>query len=258
MIDMTPSGMLDSLDLSMFSDQDILNTVLQRSEVLHDLDRPGKLIRQWSKGNPELLQNEVSKRGPELLRRAISILYLEYLELKPALDRLKPKKLVDIGCGYAFIDLFIARDYNSSITLIDLEENGATHFGFQAEGAAYSNLAVAKKFLTANGTSSRKIKTINPREDDLSSVKNVDLAMSLLSCGFHYSVRTYDEFWRGNVKSDGAIILDLRSNKAEGQLGEMIKIGAVSEITSGDKWQRVLVQKAKSSNCLTSALVGQN
>ncbi|MFV1441060.1 hypothetical protein VWZ88_06195 [Phaeobacter sp. JH20_36] len=235
------SSVVETLDLSMFSEADILNTVLQRSEVLFDLDRPGRPIRRWSKGKPEELQDEVARRGDLLLKRAISVLYLEYLALKPTLETLAPKHVADIGCGYGFIDLFLAREFACAITLIDLEDNEATHFGFDAEGAAYSSLSTARAFLTANGVAD--VTTVNPGREDPNRIGDVDLALSLLSCGFHYPVSTYETFWKNSVKPDGAIILDLRDAEAAPQRALLGQIGALHDLWSGEKWTRIQVRK---------------
>jgi len=240
---MVRSDAIAALDLSMFTNQDIHNTILQRSEVLYDVNRPGVMIRQWSNGDPSALEAEVSARGTLLLKRAISTLYLEYLALKPTLDKISPGRVADIGCGYGFIDLFVAKEYDCDIILIDLEANDRKHFGFQAEGAAYTSLVTAKKFLIQNGVPARKVKTLNPDKDSLADVKNIDLAMSLLSCGFHYPVGTYSDFWANSVTEMGSIILDLRNAKTEAQLSEMIQIGSVRALWKGNKWNRVLVQK---------------
>lgn len=241
--EMVSSGAIAALDLSMFADEDIRNTILQRSEVLYDLDRPGVVIRQWSNGDPSAIETEVNARGTLLLKRAISVLYLEYLALKPTLDMISPERVADIGCGYGFIDLFVAKEYGCDIVLIDLETNDRKHFGFQAEGAAYTSLVKAKKFLVQNGVPARRVKTINPDKDSLADIKNIDLAMSLLSCGFHYPVSTYFDFWKNSVRETGSIILDLRNAKTETQLSEMIQIGSVRALWNGSKWNRVLVQK---------------
>lgn len=238
------SQLVNTLDLSMFSEKDILNTVLQRSEVLFDLDRRGLPIRQWSKGKPEALQAEVARRGDLLLRRAISVLYLEYLALKPTLASLAPKHVADIGCGYGFIDLFIARDFQPALTLIDLESNDATHFGFHAEAAAYSSLATARAFLLANGVAAEAVTTLNPGHEDATRITEVDLALSLLSCGFHYPANTYARFWETSVKQDGSIILDLREAGAARQREELSQIGALRDLWRGEKWARVLVRKS--------------
>ena len=241
--EMVRSDAIAALDLSMFTNEDIRNTILQRSEVLYDLDRPGVMIREWSNGNPSALEAEVNARGTLLLKRAIAVLYLEYLALKPTLDKISPERVADIGCGYGFIDLFLVKEYGCDIILIDLETNDRKHFGFQAEGAAYTSLMTAKKFMVQNGLPAKKVNTINPDKESLANIKDIDLAMSLLSCGFHYPVSTYFDFWTNSVREGGSIILDLRNAKTETQLSEMIQIGSVRALWKGTKWNRVLVQK---------------
>lgn len=243
--EMVDSDTIQSLDISMFSHKDMVNSVLQRSEVLFDLDHPGLPIRQWSNGDPRLLNKEIDERGTLYLRRVISALYLEFQKLNPTLKTLPHERIADIGCGYGFIDLFIAREYGASLTLIDLEDNDATHFGFKAKGAAYSSLETAKNFLIANGVPSSQVQTLNPDSSDPAKVKNIDLAMSLLSCGFHYPVSTYANFWENSVTPDGAIILDLRGASGETQLQELIQVGAVRSLWKGEKSHRILVQKFK-------------
>lgn len=183
-------------------------------------------------------------RGQLLLKRAISVLYLEYLALKPTLDQILPKRVADIGCGYGFIDLFIAKEYGCDITLIDIETNDKAHFGFQDEGAAYTSLETAKRFLTQNSVSDEKVVTKNPGKDDLNGIKKVDLALSLLSCGFHYPTSRYANFWENNVSENGSIILDLRNARTETQLLELIQIGSIRTLWKESKWNRILVQKS--------------
>lgn len=242
--DMVRSDAIAALDLSMFTDQDIQNTILQRSEVLYDVNRSGAVIRKWSNGDPSALEAEVKARGRLLLKRAIATLHLEYLALKPILDKISPGRVADIGCGYGFVDLFVAKEYGCDIILIDLETNDQKHFGFQAQGAAYTSLKTAKNFLVKNGVPERQVTILNPEKDGLAAVKNIDLAMSLLSCGFHYPVSTYSDFWAKSVMESGSIILDLRNAKMEAQLSELIHIGSVRALWKGSKWNRVVVRKS--------------
>jgi SAM-dependent methyltransferase len=235
------------LDLSAFSSADIVNTVLQRTEVLFDQPRRRRLIRAWTGGDDAPLRAAVDERGEVFLRRAIGALFAEYLELKPLLERLAPKKVADIGCGYAFFDLFLARDFDAKLVLIDLEESDARHFGISEEGAAYASLAVAKAFLRANGVPARSIRTLNPRENDPEKLKDVDLALSLLSCGFHYPVSTYEAFFRDTVLPEGAIILDLRNARGVWrQRAVLEEIGRVTTLSDEGKASRLLVEKAHS------------
>lgn len=230
------------MDFGAFGPDDIVNTVLQRSEILFDQHRPGRLIRAWSQGDQGPLTDKVSEMGPELLRRAAAVIYLEYSELKPVLQDLAPKRIADIGCGYAFFDLFAARDFGSKLVLIDLEENDSRHFGFQQTGAAYSSLDVAKKFLTDNGVAAGRIETVNPEKRDVSRFKGVDLAVSFLSCGFHYPVSTYRGFFAKVLDDSGALILDVRLSSGSDQVDQLGAMGKVTDISTFDKRRRVLVR----------------
>lgn len=156
------------------------------------------------------------------------------------------KKIADIGCGYALFDLFLAKEYDSKLNLIDLESNESRHFGFKEEGAAYSSLANAKDFLIANGVKKTSIKTFNPETDDLSKITKLDYAFSFISCGFHYPWSTYEEFFRTNVAPTGRIILDVRSHKLNNHLREMSSMGYMRSIVmaANNSADRIMIVKS--------------
>ncbi|MCC6008532.1 MAG: class I SAM-dependent methyltransferase, partial [Rhodobacteraceae bacterium] len=89
----------EALDVSMFSRGDLLNLILQRSEVLDDIPRPGRLIKAWTEGNPAPLEEQVERLGPEIARRAFARIRTECEVLDPVLKRLAPKRVADIGCA---------------------------------------------------------------------------------------------------------------------------------------------------------------
>ncbi len=160
--------------------------------------------------------------GPEFeaLRAEITTFVMAEIEetfaaIRPVFDKIKPKSLADIGCGYAFIDLLIYRATGCRLTLIDIEETERIYFRYHPEGAGYSNLSVARAFLEANGVPTAKITTLNPKSGDLSGLPPVDMAMSLLSCGFHYPVATYMDFIRSHVGK--GVVMDLRRRAPEGR-----------------------------------------
>jgi len=165
-----------------------------------------------------------------LMRRAAAVIWLEYQQLKPVIDRIAPRSLADIGCGYALFDLFHWRDFPGRLLLIDIESTEERHFGFQHKGAAYSNLRVAARFLQDNGVRSADIACLNPETQDLRIAPQVDLAVSFISCGFHYPCRTYQEFFRTGVADDGHVILDLRARKAARERRVLDPLGQVSDL----------------------------
>ncbi len=238
-------SVVDALDFGAFDENDLLNLVLQRSGVLFDIPRSGRLIREWSAGNAAPLEAVVQKLGVEIARRAAAIIYAEFLGIKPVLDRLDTGFVADIGCGYAMFDLFLGRAFGARILLVDIEENDARHFGFAGSGAAYASLDVARRFLQDNGLAGDRIKTVNPLKEDLGRFNGITLATSFLSCGFHYPVSTYTGFFRNQLCDDGAIILDRRKRDRGAQLADLRALGNIEVLKDGDNFERILVKKRK-------------
>ena len=232
------------LDLSALAPGDLVNLILQRSEVMFDIPRSGRIIRAWNAGDDGPINAVVADKGAEIARRAAAVIHAEYQALRPVLDEIAPGAIADIGCGYAFFDLFAARDYGCDVTLIDLETNTRRHFGFRDEGAAYSSLSVARALLVANGVSTTRIATLNPGRDDVLSAPEADLAVSFLSCGFHYPVDLYLEFFRKVVAPDGTILLDLRAATADAQLAALTPFGTVTDLPAPEKARRIRLQKS--------------
>jgi SAM-dependent methyltransferase len=238
------SDVIRGLDMSMFSDEDLLNLILQRSEVLFDLPRSGRIIRAWNAGDERPIRECVQTYGEKIARRAAGVIHAEYRALAPILRPDPVKRVADIGCGYAFFDLFLARDTKATVLLIDIEQNSRRHFGFAAEGAAYSNLSIARRLLEVNGISAKRIETLNPVRDDLTAAKPVDLAVSFLSCGFHYPVSSYASYFRDGVVPGGKILLDLRAAAADEQLADLQRLGKVEDLAAPNKARRILLRKA--------------
>lgn len=231
------------LQFAAFGQSDLVNLILQRSEVLGDLPRMGQVIRAWNEGDSAPILAQAERLGAEIARRAAGVIHAEYLLLKPVLAALKLHRIADIGCGYAMFDLFAARDLGAHLLLIDIESNERRHFGFAEAGAAYSSLAVARAFLEQNGVHAATMATLNPTSMDPVSAGPVDLAVSFLSCGFHYPVETYLEYFDRGVTRDGAVILDLRATTAEAQIRALAPLGAISDLPSPPKARRVLLRK---------------
>jgi len=234
-----------ALDLGMFDQQDLVNLILQRSEVLYDVPRAGRVIREWNNGNMDLIVEQVERLGHEIAYRTAAVIHAEYRNMAPLLQQLAPNRVADIGCGYAFFDLFLARDIGTKLLLIDLESNERRHFGFKKEGAAYSSLARAKEMLAANQVASEDIRTINPEKEDPAESDKVDLVTSFLSCGFHYPVSLYDRFFTTAIKPAGSAIIDLREATAEQQLKQLETYGltVTKPLDSAAKVKRVLLGK---------------
>lgn len=224
------------IDFSMIDDRQLINLCLQRSNRLK------KIIPNRSKAGDawgEKMARAVRKHRDEILSHVFQELSDVFATIVPALDEVSPGSVADIGCGQAFIDLLIYRRLACSLTLIDIETSDDLHFGFAQEGAGYADLENARAFLIANGVPDLAIRTINPRRTSLEEAGRIDMAVSLLSCGFHYPVSTYDDFFRTQV--DRAILLDCRN----GKVGEaaLAAYGSVRMIGAEKRHTRFLCRK---------------
>ncbi|MBV1868728.1 MAG: class I SAM-dependent methyltransferase [Marinosulfonomonas sp.] len=236
-------SVITGLDVSAFERDDLVNVILQRSEVLWDQPKPGAVIRSWRAGDMGPINAAVDRLGEDIARRAAAVIHAEFRSLEPVLSQSSPKIIADIGCGYAFFDLFAARYFNCDLVLIDLEQNEHRHFGFQEEGAAYSSLSVARQMLLDNGVEDAAIRLLNPNQEDPASCRDIDLAFSFLSCGFHYPVSSYIPFFEKSVADEGSIILDLRSKTAQAQQKAVSHIGVIEHLPARGKSTRIHLKK---------------
>lgn len=240
------SARIRDLDTSALSKHDVLNLILQRSEIIGDQPKPNTYIKAWMGGDAEPLLQLIDKVGQDdLIRRAAAFILLEYEALQPRLAAQPPGAATDIGCGYAIFDLFLAQDFDCDLTLIDLEESDERHFGFEQTGAAYSNLEVAKAFLLANGIAAKRITTVNPNTQSVADITEQDLVVSFISCGFHYPWNTYETFFRDAVKPGGRVILDLRQRTLERTREEISGLGVFEDLSvgAGGKAARVMLTR---------------
>ncbi len=234
-----------ALDVSGFGLGDMVNLILQRSEILVDTPRGVRPVHAWTAGDNGPILSEVDRLGEEIPRRVAGVIHAEYRAMKAAILSLTPKRIADIGCGYAIWDLFAARDTGADIVLIDIEANDNRHFGFAEVGAAYTSLAGARDFLKRNGVPESRVRTINPKTADLRAIEPVDLAVSFASCGFHYPVDPYLDFFRDQVVPTGAILLDIRRGAGRAQLSALSALGkADPDLPGHPKGRRILVRKA--------------
>ena len=224
------------LDFSMFSDADVLNLCLQRGT------RAGPLLppktRRLTDHNGKV-QEVISEKRDEIFGIVFEEISEIFETFKKTMGSFKPKRIADIGSGYAFVDLMIHRAFKCDLLLIDIEETDSIHFGYKDNGAGYSDLNTAREFLVANGVADDKITTINPKHQDLSAAGDVDVALSLISCGFHYPVSTYNAFYEAQVKK--AIMLDLRRGRTG--LEELLPHGTLELVAKGGHHDLILCKK---------------
>ena len=72
-------------------------------------------------------------------------------------------------------------------------------------------------------------------------IRGVDLAVSFLSCGFHYPLSTYEGFFSNVLAGGGAMIVDVRQTQGSEKDAELQEYGDTREISLFNKRRRVLV-----------------
>ncbi|HEY0606233.1 MAG TPA: class I SAM-dependent methyltransferase, partial [Herpetosiphonaceae bacterium] len=155
--------------------------------------------------------------------------------------------VLDIGCGVAGIDAFIARHYpgrDLRFFLLDKSEVEQNVFYlFKSQGAFYNSLAVARTLLTDNGIPPECVQLVEANDrNEINIDSQVDLVLSLISWGFHYPVATYLDRVRELLSDDGVLILDVR--RGTGGLEDLRRAFRQIEIVqSADKFDRVLARK---------------
>ena len=148
----------------------------------------------------------------------------------------KHGKILDIGCGMAGINVFLSRHYRGVINLTLLDKQGVSpvvNAGFNAHAddfAHYHDFGAALMLLAANGVEVRRC--IDIAKDGFPD-EHFDLAISLLSWGFHYPIDTY-------FPDAKIIIADIR----KGTDGEkrLARRGKLMVVHDSKKYRRVVVE----------------
>ena len=132
--------------------------------------------------------------------------------------KVKPKRILDIGCGLAWESRLFNQKYGSELYLLDGDFDDNANDGTVQLQARYSD--DAKKFafyykldflkdeLDKLGTNNYTL--IDCNNIQLNNDIKFDLITSWVSCGFHYPVSTYRDFILKHSHSETVVVMDLR------------------------------------------------
>jgi SAM-dependent methyltransferase len=125
--------------------------------------------------------------------------------------------ILDIGCGLATIDLAISRQTKNSVYyLLDKTEaidSNRKFNGFNKEYVFYNDMDLLAEFIK-NNIKDNDFVAVNAGEQ--ASIKEkFKLIISLLSCGWHYSLDTYLAFIKEHLTEDGCLVIDVRNGTEE-------------------------------------------
>lgn len=133
----------------------------------------------------------------------------EYLEMRKFLP-ITVKSILDIGCGIAGIDILLSKHFRQpDLYLMDSSEiSEKVIYGYDKAKTFYSSFYATEALMKANYV--KRYKLIDIKNNKYPVFKKIDLVISLLSCGYHYSVREYLVYINTILSENGALILDVR------------------------------------------------
>lgn len=160
----------------------------------------------------------------------------------------EPKKILDIGCGVAGIDIMLNKHYleksiNPKFYLLDKTQvNSKVYYGFEKQAAYYNSLDIAKELLIFNGIVEDHVYLQEVSDKRIFPDSRFDLVISLISWGFHYPVSTYLDQVYDLLNVDGRLIIDVRKESDGEELLES-KFGSIEVIYEARKHRRILAIK---------------
>jgi SAM-dependent methyltransferase len=134
----------------------------------------------------------------------------------------KVDNILDIGCGLGLIDIALYHHYDKNANLYLLDKTNSitkdtSVRGFNKEYIFYNSMDATKDTLSSNGVNENNILLYEANDisvDELNK-NSFDLILSLLSCGWHYSIETYVDLIKNTLSDNGMLILDIRHNTGQ-------------------------------------------
>jgi len=163
-----------------------------------------------------------SDSTPDDINNALTIMMLKDYDMIKSYLPETVSNILDIGCGLGLIDIALNEHYNGRINLHlldktnEIAENTSVR-GFNEQYIFYNSMEGTRKTLVDNGVNSEKLFTYEVSESSLQEIQSnkFDVIISLLSCGWHYSIENYIDLIKKSLNKDGVVILDIRHNTGQ-------------------------------------------
>lgn len=159
------------------------------------------------------------------------------IEFYSMIDYIYPidcQKILDIGCGISGIDILLYDFFdNPELNLFDKNIiDKKIFYGYNKKSAFYNSFDILKNIMDMNNI---KNYIFHDQSKGFPEIKNVDIVLSLLACGFHFPVSDYIDSINKCLSIDGILIIDIRKGY-ENQIEEIKKyFNKIEEIKTDNK-----------------------
>jgi len=144
--------------------------------------------------------------------------------------KIPPKRLLDIGAGYAYISQLFQEKYGTELYLLDGDFDGNlkrhNKYGNSDSMSFYGQL---KDLRSHYDSQKLNYVQVDANNIDLTTDIKFDFICSWLSCGFHYPVNTYKDLIKKHSNDDTVTIMDIRRKTLPNQSKDFNVINIISE-----------------------------
>jgi SAM-dependent methyltransferase len=138
-----------------------------------------------------------------------------------------PKRILDIGCGYAYVSEQFQKKYGTELWLLEgdfqttIDRPRKATWGEVEDFKFYLPVADLKEYWNSRGI---KYNFVDANNINIPEGMTFDLVSSWLSCGFHYPAKTYKSLVEKHTTSDSKVIFDFRTKTLLNQQSQDIKV----------------------------------
>lgn len=145
-----------------------------------------------------------------------------FLQVDQYLAGSRPKRILDIGCGYAHVSQQFQRKYGSDLWLLEgTRLSNTDQHTRKAKYGSVDNFQFYTDYanLESYWRSQEMLYTLVPADQCLELDPNLkfDLIYSWISCGYHYPVRTYRDLILKHSDARTKVIMDIRRKSLAAQ-----------------------------------------
>ena len=125
-----------------------------------------------------------------------------------------PRRILDIGCGFAKTSELFQKKYGCELYLLesDIDNSPGSRIGKWGTAESFQWYLPIENLKRAWDEQGMTYTLVDGANLQVPADVKFDVIYSWLSCGFHYPVTTYKKFIQEHATDDAVIIMDFRGN----------------------------------------------